>query len=117
MTSSTALPDADRSAPDLRPAAVPLVGDLDLTVTERLRAQLDDLVVPGRRLALDVSQVTSLSSAALAVLVGAHRRLRAVGGTLVLCSPSPAVVREMRVSGLYRVIEVDGLSEEMSAAY
>ena len=86
-----------------------LDGSLDPASSDRLRARLLDDLVPGRRMVLDLSEVTHLSSAALAVLVSVHRRLRDGGGSLVIVAPSAAVVREMRVSGLYRVIEVEGL--------
>ena len=56
---------------------------------------------------LDLSGVTRLSAAALEVLVAAHRRLRDGGGQLVIASPSPAVVRVLRISGLHRSIAVE----------
>lgn len=91
-----------------------LTGELDTRGAERLRALLDDAVAPGRRLVLDLSGVEHLSSAALAVLVAGHRRLRDAGGALVVSSPSSAVVRVLRVSGLHRVIVVDVPSEVAS---
>ena len=86
-------------------------GALDTRGSERLRALLDDAVAPRRRLVLDLSAVEHVSSAALAVLVSGHRRLREGGGALVVRSPSAAVVRELRISGLHRVIEVEGVVE------
>ena len=80
---------------------------LDLRGSERLRALLDDAVAPRRRVVVDLSAVEHVSSAALAVLVSGHRRLRDGGGALVVRSPSAAVVRELRISGLHRVIAVD----------
>jgi anti-sigma B factor antagonist len=82
-------------------------GVLDTRGADRLRAQLEDAFAPRRRLVLDLGDVEHVSSAALAVLVSGHRRLRDGGGVLLLRSPSPAVVRELRISGLHRVIAVD----------
>ena len=82
---------------------------LDTRGADRLRALLDDAAAPRRRLVLDLSGVEHVSSAALAVLVSGHRRLRDGGGALVVRSPSAAAVRELRISGLHRVIEVDPL--------
>jgi anti-anti-sigma factor len=93
--------------PGPQSVALAVAGDLDTGGADRLRAQLDDATAPARRLVLDLSQVEHLSSAALAVLVAAHRRLRDGGGALVVRDPSPAVVRVLRVSGLHRVILVD----------
>ena len=127
MTSPTASPLDDETALDrprrtpparlLAPAPEPVVlhpalglvvaGELDAEAAERLRAELDDAVAPGRQVVLDVSGVDHVSAAALAVLVAAHRRLRDGAGCLVLASPSPAVVRVLRVSGLHRVLTVE----------
>lgn len=83
-----------------------VAGDVDDPGAERLRALLADAVAPGVTLTLDLSRVTRLSHPALAVLVGAHRRLRDGGGSLVLATPSASVVRVLRVSGLHRVLTV-----------
>ena len=80
---------------------------VDVHGVDRLRALLEDACAPGRRLVLDLGDVEHLSSAALAVLVSGHRRLRDSGGELVLRAPSAAVLRELRISGLHRVIAVD----------
>ena len=88
---------------DLPTAPLRLEGELDLASTDRLRALLDDRVAPGARVELDLTDVTHLSAAALAVLVAAHRKLRERGGALVLGALSPAVERVLRISGLHRV--------------
>ena len=106
-------PRSAQAAPASPPA--PAASELRLTVdrvvdtrgADRLRAVLEDAFAPGRRLLLDLGAVEHLSSAALAVIVSGHRRLRDGGGQLVLCAPSAAVVRELRISGLHRVIAVD----------
>ena len=84
-------------------AALGLSGELDRDGAERLRAQLHDAMQPGAVITLDLSRVTHLSQAALAVLVQAHRRLRDSGGSLLLTQVSEPVVRVLRISGLHRV--------------
>lgn len=83
-------------------------GELDAAGAIRLRAQLDDALVAGdsgpSTVSLDLSRVTHVSADALAVLVGAYRRLREAGGRLELTEVSPAVVRVLRISGLHRVL-------------
>lgn len=86
---------------------VALEGDLDLPAADRLRALLQDTVASRRQLVLDLSSVTHVCPTALAVLVAGHRRLRDAGGALVVRSPSDVVVRELRISGLHRVLVVD----------
>lgn len=97
-----------RTGPDaVQEVVLRVDGTLDTAGADRLRALLEDAFAPRRRLVLELADVEHLSSAALAVLVSGHRRLRDGGGVLVLRSPSPAVVRELRISGLHRVIQVD----------
>ena len=79
-------------------------GELDAAGAVRLRAQLDDALVAGDHVSLDLARVTHVSADALAVLVAAYRRLRESGGSLVLTEVSPAVVRVLRISGLHRVL-------------
>ena len=105
-------PDEPRGDVVVADTVLSLDGSLDPASADRLRARLLDESRPGRRLVLDLSQVTHVSAAALAVLVAVHRRLRDGGGCLVIAAPSAAVVRELRVSGLYRVIEVEGLGPD-----
>ncbi len=95
---------------------VTVEGDLDLTGAERLRPVFQDAVAPRRRLVLELSSVTHVCATALAVLVAGHRRLRDAGGALVLRSPSAAVVRELRISGLHRVIAVDPPDRDVSGS-
>ena len=83
-----------------------IAGDLDAAGAARLRAQLDDAVVPGVRLALDLSRVTHLSTPALGVLMHGYRRLRDSGGMLVIEAVSEPVERILRVSGLDRLLDV-----------
>ena len=83
-----------------------VAGELDQPGAVRLRALLDDAAAPGVHLTLDLSRVTHLSQPALAVLVHGYRRLRDLGGALVLEAVSEPVVRVLTVSGLHRVLQV-----------
>src|SRR4051794_8617782 len=73
---------------------VRIAGDavaLDEEHALRLRHGLFSLVEPSRRLAVDLGNVRFLTSTAVDLLIGLHRRLAAVGGHLSLCNPTPAV--------------------------
>lgn len=105
LTASVVLATARGDGPHLT-----LAGDLDSLGAARLRAVLEDEVAPGTRLSLDLSRVTHLSSEALAVLTQVFRRQRGSGGAVVLQAASDAVIRTLRVSGLHRVITVQGTS-------
>lgn len=80
-----------------------LSGDLDLASAPDLREQLLGLLRPGAsRLVLDLSRVTFCDASGLAVLVGASRRARLLGGFLRLAAISPLTARVLNITGLDR---------------
>ena len=84
-----------------------LSGVLDVTRSQDLREQLLRFVRPaGSRLVLDLSQVTSVDVAGLAVLVGTRRRARLFGGSLRLAAVTAEVAAAVRAAGLDRELEI-----------
>lgn len=92
-------------------AHVRLAGELDERAVDRLRALLDDLP-HGAAVRVDLSRSARLPLGVLRALAAAHRRLGAGGGTLVLAQPSASAERALRVSGLDRVLVVQGWPED-----
>jgi anti-sigma B factor antagonist len=93
------------------PAVVVVVGgELDLDTSPRLRQVLVDLVRSqgNRTIVLDVATLTFLDSSALGVLVTAQRDLAGIGGQLTVRSPSNAVRRVFEITGLDRVLLLEG---------
>ena len=84
-----------------------LSGGLDVTRSQDLREQLLCLVGPGgSRLVLDLSQVSNVDVAGLAVLVGTGRRARLFGGSLRLAAVTAEVEASVRAAGLDRELEI-----------
>lgn len=81
-------------------------GRLDDASTVRLRGLLDDVGAPRSVVRVDLSRAEGLPVVVLRALTAAHRRLQEAGGGLVVESPSPAVLRALRTSGLHRVLPV-----------
>jgi anti-anti-sigma factor len=82
-------------------------GELDGYTSPDLRDCLASLVSEGTaRIVVDLADVAFIDSTAMGVLVGALKRLRAVGGELVLKDPPPPVVRVMKLTGLDAVFTV-----------
>ncbi|MGC4789329.1 STAS domain-containing protein [Micromonospora sp. DT178] len=80
-------------------------GEVDIATVAAFRSALWD--APARPvLRLDLSGVRLLSAAGVRALVGAHLRVRARGGELVLVRPDPVVERVLRATGLHRVIPI-----------
>jgi anti-sigma B factor antagonist len=79
-------------------AVVTVTGELDVSNSEWLYECLHDAIDSGTAdITLDLEHLTFMDSTGLSVIVGAHKRMRATGGTLSILAPTPAVVRIFRV--------------------
>lgn len=74
--------------------------ELDLSVVPQLRDCLTGAHRQGRRVVLDLQDVTFADSSALAVLVAADRRLASTGGSLRLAHVPARIGRVLRICGL-----------------
>jgi len=88
---------------------VTLRGDLDIAAApalrERLRDALETMTVP-HVLTIDLSRVTFCDAAGLAVLVGAHRRARALGLAITIAGARPQVTKVFHTTGLDRAFDM-----------
>jgi anti-sigma B factor antagonist len=86
---------------------VAILSGLDATRATAVREQLLRLLRPAAsKLVLDLSLVSHIDAAGLAVLVGTERRARLLGGSLRLAAARPAVGLAVRVAGLDRLLEI-----------
>jgi anti-sigma B factor antagonist len=69
----------------------------------------------GTRLVLDLTGVRLVASSALGRLVALNRKVRAVGGLLVLTNLNPLVAQVLAVTRLDKVLEVGG--EDVARIY
>jgi anti-sigma B factor antagonist len=87
---------------------VPVVAapeEIDITNAGGLRAALFQAAAPGDgTLVVDMSQTQYCDSAALNVLVRAHKRARAEGGELLLVIRAAAVLRIFAVTGIDQLV-------------
>jgi anti-anti-sigma factor len=81
-----------------------LTGELDVTGIDELWTALDGLVEAGRRIQVDLSRLAFLDAAGLGTLVRADRRLREVGGRLVLTGVRAGQRRLLEITGLDRLL-------------
>ena len=95
-------------------ATISPVGEIDLDTVGLLSASLSDTIAAGAtHVVVDFAHVTYIDSAGLGALVGAHKKLRAAGGALVLRCEHPRVMRLLTITGLTKLftIEPTGASE------
>ncbi|WP_246131033.1 STAS domain-containing protein [Cellulomonas aerilata] len=86
---------------------IALAGEIDIANAGYLRAELAYLLEAGQTdVVVDLTHVVSISSSGLGVLVGALKRLRSVGGRLVLVAASDSLLRILRITRLNQVFEV-----------
>lgn len=82
-------------------------GEVDVYTAPRLRERIVELVEGGsRRIVVDLSRVEFLDSTGLGVLVGALKRLRAVGGSLALVCCHERLLKIFRITALDRVFSL-----------
>lgn len=86
---------------------VHVAGEIDIStapeLTECLAALAHEPVVH-----VDLTEVAFVESSGLAVLITEHKRRVATGGTLVITGSSPLALRVFEITGLDRVLNLDG---------
>ena len=108
-----ALPTIELSthAAEIGPAEYVLTvgGEVDLHSAPALQAALDDVIAAGATtLVLDLRHVLFIDSTGMSVVTAAVKRLRDGGGSFVIASDKPEVLRVFRITGLDRFITVRG---------
>ena len=82
-------------------------GRIDGLTAPDLKRHCDQEAVDGnRRLILDFTAVTYMSSAGLRVILQTHKSLTTIGGTLTLIAVPDPILEVFRVSGMIQVIPV-----------
>jgi anti-sigma B factor antagonist len=111
------LPVEQTSDGDL--AILAMGGELDYEASPQLRARLVGAIkAGGRRLVLDLSDVTFIDSTAIGVLAGTVARLdEAGGGSLAVVSRHEKVLQIFEITGLDSVISLHSSREEAVSAF
>jgi anti-sigma B factor antagonist len=93
-------------------ALVVVDGEIDIFTASQLKCELDAALESGRtRVVVDLTNVTFLDSAPLAVLVGAEKRLRARRGRLTIVNISPNIAKRFQITGLDRIFTIRSTRE------
>lgn len=84
-----------------------LRGELDVSTSPHLRAEMLDLIEDGcRTLVIDMSELAVIDSTGLGVLVGVMKRVLQHGGEMRLRSPRPTARKVFDITGLDRVFAI-----------
>jgi anti-sigma B factor antagonist len=76
-------------------------GEIDLFTAPEFKQRMGRPIDDGiKRLVVDLSGITFIDSSSLGVLIGAHRRLKQRGGSLVVVCDNEAIVKTFKITGL-----------------
>ncbi|OPY42822.1 MAG: STAS domain protein [Methanoregulaceae archaeon PtaU1.Bin222] len=88
-------------------------GRIDAATAPLLENQLSGAIDGGdRKIVVDLSSVEYISSAGLRALLAAMKRLRALGGKMVLCSLHPYVKEVFDMTGFSRIFTMCNTRDE-----
>ena len=86
-----------------------LNGELDNSCAAEIRERLDKEISTGgmKNLVMDFDMVDFMDSSGIGVLVGRYKRIRAMGGKMLVIRTSPQVDKIIDVSGLRNLMEFE----------
>jgi anti-sigma B factor antagonist len=101
---------------------VSVTGEIDLFTAPEFKQRMSSPIDEGRsHLVVDLSATTFIDSSSLGVLIGAHRRLKLRGGSLVVVCANEAISKTFKITGLDGVFTLaptieDALSDDAAPA-
>ena len=83
-------------------------GELDHHAARAAIEQTEDLLVlfPCEKLVLDLSELTFMDSSGIGLIMGRHRTMEAIGGSVIVRDPPPHIRRVIRLSGMERIAQI-----------
>jgi anti-sigma B factor antagonist len=92
---------------------VAVTGEIDLFTAPEFKQRVSAPIDEGRtHVIVDLTDTTFIDSSSLGVLIGAHRRLRRLEGSLVIVCANDSIVKTFRITGLDGVFTIVGTLEE-----
>ena len=80
---------------------VAVTGEIDLFTAPDFKQHVSAAIDAGAgNVVVDLTGTTFIDSSSLGVLIGAHRRLKLRGGSLVIVCDNDAIVKTFRITGL-----------------
>jgi anti-sigma B factor antagonist len=101
--------DIDDRVIDGETHVIAVSGEIDLFTAPEFKQRVAAPIDAGRRrVIVDLTDTAFIDSSSLGVLIGAHRRLRRNGGTLVIVCSHEAILKTFRITGLDTVFTIVG---------
>ena len=87
---------------------VSVSGELDIATAGRFAEEFERTAKrDARRVIVDLVGLTFIDSVALGVLTEGARRLRTTGGTCIVVSQDPRILRVFEITGLHRIFRIE----------
>ncbi|HET7616323.1 MAG TPA: anti-sigma F factor antagonist [Bacillales bacterium] len=86
-----------------------LQGELDHHTSGQLREQVETTMDDNRvkHIVLNLEQLKFMDSSGLGVILGRYKRIKNVGGEMIVCAISPSVKRLFEMSGMFKIIRLE----------
>ena len=86
---------------------VRVTGELDHSLAERLRPELDERLADSRvrRLVFDFTQLVFMDSSGIGLIIGRYKLMNRKGGSVAISGTGSRVDRLFQMSGIYRLVE------------
>jgi anti-sigma B factor antagonist len=92
---------------------VAVMGEIDLFTAPEFKQRVSAPIDAGKtHVIVDLTETTFIDSSSLGVLIGAHRRLRRLGGGLVIVCSNDAIIKTFRITGLDGVFTIVATLDE-----
>jgi anti-sigma B factor antagonist len=86
---------------------VSVSGEVDLFTAPEFKQRVTAPIAAGvDHVIVDLMETTFIDSSSLGVLIGAHRRLKARGGGLIVACDAESIVKTFRITGLDGVFQL-----------
>ena len=85
-----------------------LPGELDHHNAEEIRKRSDYLIDQNhiRYVIFDFTDTTFMDSSGIGLIMGRHRTMEAIGGSVIVRDPPPHIRRVIRLSGMERIAQI-----------
>lgn len=92
----------------IKDIVVSLAGEITWETSKSLRERLEKLAKEGRRVVINLAEVSYVDSSGLATFLSLNRRLAAQGGKLVLVNAPDRIVRALKQARISEFLQVTG---------
>lgn len=87
---------------------VTVSGELDHHKASKLRTEIDKSFTSDvKSIIFDFSELDFMDSSGIGMIMGRYKKVRAVGGVLIIAAAKPQVKRILKISGLMNIVRLE----------